>query len=68
MRRAKRRVAPSKFTSVGSTPFTCTQLGHQFKGTIKAQTTPNPSFRRVDAIVSDGDDRVLLTISTVFSR
>jgi general secretion pathway protein I len=56
------------FPSIGTTPFTCSQLGRQFKGAIKAQTTPNPSFRRVDAIVSDDNDRVLLTISTVFSR
>jgi general secretion pathway protein I len=54
--------------SVGKSPFTCVQLGHNFKGTIKVTPTPNPSFRRVDASVANDDDRELLTISTVMSR
>ena len=53
---------------VGKTPFTCTQLGRNFKGTVKATPTPNPSFRRVDAIVANDDDRELLSISTVMTR
>lgn len=55
------------FPAVGNTPFTCTQLGREFQGTIKSQPTPNPSFRRVDAVISDGK-RELLTIATVMSR
>ena len=54
--------------AVGKSPFTCVQLGRSFKGTIKVQPTPNPSFRRVDAIVANDDDRELLTISTVMSH
>jgi general secretion pathway protein I len=54
--------------AVGNTTFNCMQLGRQFQGVVKAQTTPNPSFRRVDAIVSDADGRQLLTISTVMSH
>ena len=53
---------------VGKTPFTCVQMGRNFKGTIKATPTPNPSFRRVDAIVANDDGRELLTISTVMTR
>jgi general secretion pathway protein I len=53
---------------VGKTPFACMQLGRNFKGTLKVQPTPNPSFRRVDAIVANDDDRQLLTISTVMSQ
>jgi general secretion pathway protein I len=53
---------------VGNTPFNCTQLGHDFKGVIKTQPTPNPSFHRVDAIISDATDRQLLTISTVMGH
>jgi general secretion pathway protein I len=53
---------------VGNTPFTCSQLGRSFKGVVKAQPTPNPSFRRVDAVISDTNDRQLLTISTVMSH
>jgi general secretion pathway protein I len=56
------------FPPVGVTPFSCTEAGREFKGAIKAQVTPNPSFRRVDAVISDTDDRELLTIATVMSR
>jgi general secretion pathway protein I len=56
------------FPNVGTTPFDCTELGRAFKGTLKTQPTPNPSFRRVDTIVADETGRTLLTISTVVSR
>jgi general secretion pathway protein I len=54
--------------AVGKSPFSCVQLGRNFKGTIKVTPTPNPSFHRVDASVANDDDRELLTISTVMSR
>ena len=54
--------------AVGKTAFDCTQLGRSFKGSINVQPTPNPSFRRVDAVVSDANGRQLLTISTVMSH
>jgi len=54
--------------AVGKTPFSCTQLGREFKGTILVQPTPNPSFRRVDATVADDGGRQLVTISTVMSH
>jgi general secretion pathway protein I len=54
--------------AVGKTPFACTQLGREFKGTIVVQPTPNPSFRRVDATVADDSGRELVTISTVMSH
>ena len=54
--------------AVGKAPFTCVQLGRNFKGTLKVTPTPNPNFRRVDAIVANDDDRELLTISTVMSH
>ena len=54
--------------AVGKTPFSCTQLGREFKGELVVKTTPNPSFRRVDATVSDADGRQLVTISTVMSH
>ena len=53
---------------VGKTSFDCMQLGRNFKGTLKVQPTPNPSFRRVDAIVANDDGREMLTISTVMSH
>ena len=53
---------------VGTTAFACSELGRDFKGTLKTQPTPNPSFRRVDVIVSNSDGRQLLTVSTVMSH
>ncbi len=54
--------------AVGKQTFSCVQLGRTFKGTTDVKPTPNPSFHRVDASVSNEDDRQLLTISTVMSR
>ena len=54
--------------AIGKATFACTQLGREFKGSVLVQTTPNPSFRRVDATVSDTDGRQLVTISTVMSH
>ena len=48
--------------------FACSELGRDFKGTLKTQPTPNPSFRRVDVIMSNSDGRQLLTVSTVMSH
>ena len=45
-----------------------TKASGTFKGTLKVQPTPNPNFRRVDAIVANADDREMLTISTVMSH
>ena len=53
--------------AVGKTTFACTQLGREFKGSLKVQPTPNPSFRRVDATIASSD-REILTISTVMTQ
>jgi len=53
--------------AVGKAAFSCVQLGREFKGTTNVKPTPNPSFRRVDAVVSNSDGRQLLSISTVMS-
>ena len=37
-------------------------------GTLVTRPTPNPSFRRVDAVVAGEDGRALVTLSTVLSR
>ncbi len=54
--------------AVGKSPFSCVQLGRNFKGTIDVKPTPNPGFHRVDASVANDDDRQILTISTVMSH
>jgi general secretion pathway protein I len=53
---------------VGDADFTCEQLGRSYSGTLRTQPTPNPNFRRVDAIVRNEAGQTLLTVSTVASR
>ena len=56
------------FPGVGDADFSCEQLGRNYSGTLVTRPTPNPSFRRVDAVVSDDAGRALVTLSTVLSR
>lgn len=56
------------FPSVGDADFECNQLGRDYKGQLVTRPTPNPNFRRVDAVVSNADGLQLLTLSTVVSR
>ncbi len=53
---------------VGDTDFACEELGRKFKGQLQTRPTPNPNFRRVEAVVSDEAGTPLLTLSTVFGR
>ncbi|MBL8329607.1 MAG: type II secretion system minor pseudopilin GspI [Rubrivivax sp.] len=57
-----------QFPGVGDATFECEQLGRNYKGTIITRPTPNPNFRRVDAIIGDEDGRTLLSVSTVLGR
>jgi general secretion pathway protein I len=57
-----------QFPGVGDGEFTCDQLGRTFKGVMRTRPTPNPNFRRVDAIVADESGYVLLNLSTVLGR
>ena len=57
-----------QFPVVGDGDFACEQMGRSFEGTLRVRPTPNPNFRRVDAVVSDGQGQVLLTLSTVVPR
>lgn len=56
------------FPGVGDADFSCEQLGRSYPGKLVTRPTPNPSFRRVDAVVSDANGRPLLTLSTVLPR
>lgn len=56
------------FPGVGDADFSCEQLGHSYPGKLVTRPTPNPNFRRVDAVVSDSEGRPLLTLSTVLPR
>ena len=44
---------------LGESVFACDQVGRSFTGVLSVLPTPNPSFRRVDAQVRDGDFTVL---------
>lgn len=56
------------FPGVGDADFACEQMGRSYQGKLVIRPTPNPSFRRVDAQVSDAEGRPLVTLSTVLSR
>jgi general secretion pathway protein I len=56
------------FPGVGDADFSCDQLGRSYPGRLVTRPTPNPSFRRVDAIVNDAEGHPLLTLSTVLPR
>ncbi len=56
------------FPGVGEADFSCEQLGRSYPGKLITRTTPNPSFRRVDAQLSDAEGHPLLTLSTVLGR
>lgn len=53
---------------LGTDDFSCEQLGRTYKGTLRTQPTPNPNFRRVEALVRGEDGQPLLTVSTIASR
>ena len=57
-----------QFPSVGDSDFSCDQLGRSYAGKLEVRPTPNPNFRRVDAVVADEDGLSLLTLSTVLPR
>ena len=52
---------------VGDSTLSCPQAGREFTVALAVRPTPNPSFRRVDARVSDGP-MPLLHVSTVVGR
>ena len=56
------------FPGVGDSDFSCEQLGRIYKGKLVTRPTPNPSFRRVDAVLSSEDGLPLVTLSTVLGR
>lgn len=53
--------------SVGDSTQTCEQAGRQLTVVTAVRPTPNPSFRRVDAQVLDGENSIL-RISTIIGR
>ena len=54
-----------QWPDIGDGDFRCEQLGRTYAGRLVVRGTPNPNFRRVDAVLSDAEGRVLLTLSTI---
>jgi general secretion pathway protein I len=52
---------------VGDSTQPCEQAGRRFNVAVIVRPTPNPSFRRVDAQVFDGENSVL-RLSTIVGR
>jgi general secretion pathway protein I len=57
-----------QYPGIGDSEFLCEQLGVPYRGRLLVRPTPNPNFRRADAVVSDADGRQVLTLSTVLAR
>jgi general secretion pathway protein I len=50
--------------SVGDASFACAQAGRSLDGRLTVSATPNPNFRRVEALVLD-DAYIVLRIATI---
>lgn len=57
-----------QFPGVGDSPFACEQIGLSFVGQLEVRSTPNPGFRRVDAVVGTTEIPRMVVISTVLGR
>ncbi len=56
------------FPGVGDADFSCQQGGRTYPGVLRTRPTPNPNFRRVDAVIRDAQGHTLWTLSTVVGR
>ena len=56
------------FPGPGESDFSCEQMGRSYRGRLVTRPTLNPSFNRVDAVISDEAGLPLLTLSTVIGR
>ncbi len=57
-----------QFPGTGEAAFECPQLGRSYSGKLVTTGTPNPNFRRVDAVVVDEQGRQIVSLSTVLGR
>ena len=57
----------AQMPNVGDSTQQCEQAGHVYEVRLNVLPTPNPSFRRIDAQVLDGDNSIL-RLSTIIGR
>lgn len=57
-----------QFPGVGDSDFSCQQLGRDYHGQLQVRPTPNPNFRRIDALMANADGLPLLSLTTIMGR
>lgn len=57
-----------QYPDVGDSDFACEQLGLSYSGKLVVRPTPNPNFRRVEAVMADPQGQPLYTLSTILPR
>ena len=57
----------NQMPSIGENTSLCDQAGRRLQVSLSVQPTPNPKFRRVDALISDASVTVL-RLSTVITQ
>jgi len=57
-----------QFPGIGSSEFTCEQLGRQYRGSLQVAATQYGDLRLVDASVGDDTGHVLVRLSTLLYR
>ena len=53
---------------IGTSDFSCTELGQNYRGTLTVKLPANPNFRVVEALVADEAGQPILTLSTVMAK
>lgn len=53
---------------IGSSDFTCVELGQTFRGQLVVKLPANPNFRVVEAQIADEAGQPVLTLSTVMRK
>jgi general secretion pathway protein I len=56
------------YPDIGDAAFACEQMGRTYAGHQVVRPTPNPNFRRVDALIADEVGNPVLTLSTIIGR
>jgi general secretion pathway protein I len=57
-----------QYPGIGDSDFGCEQLGRSYRGKLVVRPTPNPNFRRADALIADDAGQPVLSLSTVLPR
>ena len=53
---------------IGTSEFSCAQLGQTYRGTLNVKLPANPNFRVVEALIADDAGQTILTLSTIMGK